>query len=78
MHMNCTSCGCSYASFFFLAFVSEHMLVAPCVSDQCLGSLASNLAIIFGTRLIIGNVTELLLPYMAYRKKVRGNKQLPT
>lgn len=50
----------SYASFFFLAFVAEYVQ-GGCGSGEsaCLKNLAVNLAIIFGTRIVVGNALEV-------------------
>jgi len=59
----------SYASFFYLAFIAESL--GDCPVDGCMKGLTINLAIIFGTRLIVGNVMELGIPYVSYWYKYR-------
>lgn len=59
----------SYASFFYLAFIAESM--GDCPDGGCMSTLTINLAIIFGSRLISGNLLELLLPYLSYQYKYR-------
>jgi hypothetical protein len=59
----------SYASFFYLAFVAEAF--GDCPSDGCMSTLAINLAIIFGSRLVSGNIVELLIPYVLFQFKYR-------
>jgi hypothetical protein len=59
----------SYASFFYLAFVAEGLGLCP--SGGCMSSLAINLAVIFGSRLVTGNLLELLIPYLSYQYKYR-------
>ena len=59
----------SYASFFYVAFISESL--GECDRSTCMSSLATNLGIIFGSRLVIGNLTELLLPYLSYQYKLK-------
>ena len=59
----------SYASFFYLAFIAETM--GDCPDSGCMSLLAINLAIIFGSRLLTGNLLELLLPYLSYQYKYR-------
>jgi len=59
----------SYASFFYLAFVAENL--GDCPENGCMSLLAINLAIIFGSRLLTGNLLELLLPYLSYQYKYR-------
>ncbi len=60
----------SYASFFYLAFLAKY-IDGGCPDNNCMKSLSSNLAIIFGTRLVVGNITELLLPYLNFQYKYR-------
>ena len=59
----------SYASFFYLAFIAESM--GDCSGSACMSGLTINLATIFGTRLVVGNIMELLLPYVSYQFKYR-------
>lgn len=54
----------SYISFFFTAFVS---LMSPTIKEQCpdkncMAALQSALSTIFCTKLVVGNVQEVLLP----------------
>jgi hypothetical protein len=57
----------SYASFFYLAFVAEAL--GDCPEGGCMSTLTINLAIIFGSRLVTGNLLELLIPYLSYQYK---------
>ena len=59
----------SYASFFYLAFIAESL--GDCPDSGCMSTLTVNLAIIFGTRLFVGNFMELLVPYASYWYKYR-------
>ena len=59
----------SYASFFFLAFVAKS--INECPDGGCMSILGTNLAIIFGTRIVSGNISELLVPYVMYKLKMR-------
>jgi hypothetical protein len=75
----------SYSSFFFLAFVAtstnpDDDALAECSGSACMVPLSLNLAIIFGSRLLTGNLTELLIPYLQYRwrSSKRKNKHLTT
>ncbi len=61
----------SYASFFYLAFVAEALNDCPDDGSGCMATLAINLAIIFGSRLVSGNVLELLIPYLSYQFKYK-------
>lgn len=60
----------SYASFFYLAFVAEWR--GECPESGCMSTLAINLAIIFGSRLVSGNILELLIPYLSYQYKYKA------
>ena len=59
----------SYASFFFLAFVAKY-LPGGCGGD-CMETLAINLGIIYGSRLVVGNIMELVIPYFSFQFKYR-------
>ena len=59
----------SYASFFYVAFISEY--VGECAHSECMQALATNLGIIFGSQLVVGNLTELLIPYLSYQYKLK-------
>ncbi len=62
----------SYASFFYVAFFASNELFNKeacrkglcCGRHGCMYSLGLNLIIIFGTRLVSGNITELLVPWI--------------
>ena len=60
----------SYASFFYLAFIAEWR--GECPESGCMSTLAINLAIIFGSRLVSGNIFELLIPYLSYQYKYKA------
>ena len=61
----------SYASFFYLAFIAQHMVPNDCKSigddGNCMINLAYNLGIILGSRLVSGNLVELLVPYLSFQ-----------
>ncbi len=73
----------SYASFFFLAFIATNLEAEPaakaehpeyvgqCGATSCMDPLAINVAIIFGTRLIVQNTLDILLPYIAFKSKMK-------
>lgn len=64
----------SYASFFYLAFIAEGY--GDCPEDGgCMKTLAINLAIIYGSRLLIGNLTNLVLPFIQYAYKRETYKE---
>jgi hypothetical protein len=58
----------SYASFFFLAFVAQY-IEGGCPDNDCMKALAINLAVIYGTRLVVGNLMELGIPYLSFQFK---------
>jgi hypothetical protein len=68
----------SYASFFFLAFIAMYLSPPPDVPDDyvgqcgysdCMEPLSVNLAIIFGTRLILNNIIQVVQPWYQSRQK---------
>lgn len=71
----------SYSSFFFLAFVasqtsSDDDALADCSGSNCMEPLAINLAVIFGSRLLTSNLTELLIPYAQFLFRYFRSKKL--
>ena len=69
----------SYASFFFLAFIAGNLpkpdgapegALGQCGASNCMEPLSINLAIIFGSRLTVTNVLDILIPYITYRRKL--------
>lgn len=57
----------SYASFFFLAFIAEYLaspkntspdFVGQCGAKNCMEPLSINLVIIFGSRLVLTNLSD--------------------
>lgn len=70
----------SYASFFYIAFIASSQppsgdaqddYQGDCGAVNCMIPLAVNLAIIFGTRVTVGNLTELLVPYLLFLRKYK-------
>jgi len=59
----------SFASFIYIAFIKHHF-GDRCVDDNCLGELRSQLAILFIIRIVVGNITELLIPFAAYKYRL--------
>ena len=80
----------SYSSFFYIAFIAERMPkpenanendVGECGGKDCMLSLAVNLAIIFGTQVVVGNMVKYCIPFLTYyvnkrniKRKCSGNK----
>lgn len=74
----------SYASFFFLAFIAEWLpkpdgvpdnFIGQCGAVNCMKPLAINLAIIFGTRLVVKNVMDIGMPYYKAQVKYKAETQ---
>lgn len=74
----------SYSSFFFLAFIAAFLdkpdfdddnaasdVQGQCGAPNCMAPLSLNLAIIFGSRLVVGNFMDVFLPYMMNTLKRR-------
>jgi hypothetical protein len=71
----------SYASFFFLAFIAGNLerpdnvptnYLGQCGATNCMEPLSINLAIIFGTRLTLGNFMDIFIPYYLHKSKIRN------
>jgi hypothetical protein len=70
----------SYASFIFLAFIAQYLqpmsdvpddYVGQCGADTCMKPLATNLGILFGTRIVSGFITNVIVPkILGDRKRV--------
>lgn len=60
----------SYASFFYLAFIAN--FTGECFGTLCMETLAVNMGIVFGTRIVVANVTGVLIPYLQYRMNIRS------
>lgn len=57
----------SYSSFYYVAFAARY--AGDCEASVCLQSLATNLATLYITQVVVGNTLELLLPYLGYKYK---------
>lgn len=56
----------SYASLFYIAFIKQYVESAGCLGT-CMAELQTNLGTIFITRLTVGNVTAVIIPYFMVR-----------
>jgi hypothetical protein len=74
----------SYASFFFLAFIAQNLEPAAGTADDftgqcgyknCMQPLSINLAIIFGTRLFVKNIMDIVLPLHAKNEKRKAESK---
>jgi hypothetical protein len=59
----------SYASFFYLAFIAQSF--GDCPETGCMGTLGTNLAIIFGARVVVGQFKQNFLPYWQHRHRLK-------
>lgn len=57
----------SYASFYYVAFAARY--AGDCEAAVCLQSLAINLATLYITQVLVGNVISLLVPYLTLKYK---------
>jgi hypothetical protein len=70
----------SYASFFYIAFVKEAAtcvapsLVLPKGRAACMSELQTQLLTIFGSKLVVGNLTEVLIPMLKVKLRERADK----
>lgn len=75
----------SYFSLFYIAFLKNNVSIfgsdIGCLTNprsltpdlpDCLGELQSQLGVIFATRLVVGNVTEILVPYISWYRQRRA------
>lgn len=58
----------SFASFFYVAFIQ--VAVEKELEDPAMNALAINLAIIFGSRLIVSNIAEVAVPILKAKQKL--------
>ena len=79
----------SYSSFFYIAFIAQTQPnpnthddiyandddVGECGGPDCMLSLATNLGIIFGTQLAIGNIVKYGIPYSTYKASRDMNRR---
>ncbi|CAH0492872.1 unnamed protein product [Peronospora farinosa] len=57
----------SFASFFYIAFV-KRMAEGSCLyGDDCMQELRDQLLTLFLIRIVVGNTTEVAVPYLKYR-----------
>jgi anoctamin-10/anoctamin-7 len=74
----------SYASFFYIAFVAALLdnvevdspeNLGQCGAVNCMIPLSINLAVIFGTRLFVGNVTDSIVPIINKHLKTKAEHE---
>lgn len=75
----------SFASFFFLAFIAQNLdrpseldddgpegdYVGQCGFTTCMIPLSINVATIFGGKIVFKNITDVFMPWLKSRKKLR-------
>ena len=57
----------SYASFYYVAFAARY--AGDCEPRACVTALATNLATLYISQVLVGNVLELLIPYLTFKYK---------
>ncbi|KAE9355831.1 hypothetical protein PR003_g2645 [Phytophthora rubi] len=57
----------SFASFFYIAFVKRAAEGSCLYEDDCMGELRDQLLTLFLIRIVVGNTTEVAIPYLKYR-----------
>ncbi|CAM9118497.1 unnamed protein product [Ectocarpus sp. 13 AM-2016] len=64
----------SYGGFIYLAFIGEPVIGVAC-EKSCMSLLATNLTIVFVVQLVVGNLTEVLIPFIKYTMRVKAEKR---
>uniref|UniRef100_A0A6A7G539 Anoctamin n=1 Tax=Hirondellea gigas TaxID=1518452 RepID=A0A6A7G539_9CRUS len=59
----------SFNTLFYIAFVKQH--IDGCDDNDCQSELRIQLAMVFGTQIILGNLSEMLTPYLTTKWKTR-------
>ncbi|ETL43724.1 hypothetical protein F442_06048 [Phytophthora nicotianae P10297] len=57
----------SFASFFYIAFIKREVEDSCLYSDDCMKELRDQLLVLFLVRIVVGNTTEVAIPYLKYR-----------
>eukprot|EP00903_Cladosiphon_okamuranus_P009327 g8896.t1 len=65
----------SYGGFVYLAFIGEPVVGVDC-EKSCMSLLATNLTIVFIVQLLVGNVTEVAIPYIKYIMRIKAEKRV--
>ncbi|CAN0077413.1 unnamed protein product [Scytosiphon promiscuus] len=64
----------SYGGFVYLAFIGEPVMGVDC-EKSCMSLLATNLTIVFVVQLLVGNLTEVLIPFVKYTMRINAEKR---
>ncbi|KAI9997720.1 hypothetical protein PInf_001651 [Phytophthora infestans] len=57
----------SFASFFYIAFIKREVEASCLYGDDCMKELRDQLLVLFLVRIVVGNTTEVAIPYLKYR-----------
>ncbi|KAF1772732.1 Anoctamin [Phytophthora cactorum] len=57
----------SFASFFYIAFIKREAEDSCLYGDDCMKELRDQLLVLFLVRIVVGNTTEVAIPYLKYR-----------
>ncbi|OWZ22412.1 Anoctamin protein [Phytophthora megakarya] len=57
----------SFASFFYIAFIKRTVEDGCLYEDDCMKELRDQLLVLFLVRIVVGNTTEVAIPYLKYR-----------
>ncbi|KAL3672161.1 hypothetical protein V7S43_002824 [Phytophthora oleae] len=57
----------SFASFFYIAFIKRQLEGSCLYGDDCMKELRDQLLVLFLVRIVVGNTTEVAIPYLKYR-----------
>ncbi|KAI9920598.1 hypothetical protein PsorP6_001910 [Peronosclerospora sorghi] len=68
----------SFASFFYIAFVKRSAEGSCLYGDDCMQELRDQLLTLFLIRIIVGNTTEVAVPYLKYRYQLFSERKAAT
>ncbi|GMF28798.1 unnamed protein product [Phytophthora lilii] len=67
----------SFASFFYIAFLKREVEGA-CLNDDCMNEVRDQLLTLFLVRIVVGNTTEVAIPYLKYRYQLFAERKAAT
>ncbi|CAH0478562.1 unnamed protein product [Peronospora belbahrii] len=65
----------SFASFFYIAFVKRIAEGSCLYEDDCMKELRDQLLTLFLIRIVVGNTTEVAMPYLKYRYQLFSERK---
>ncbi|KAG6976300.1 hypothetical protein JG688_00001510 [Phytophthora aleatoria] len=65
----------SFASFFYIAFVKRAAEGSCLYEDDCMQELRDQLLTLFIIRIVVGNTTEVAVPYLKYRYQLFAERK---